>query len=176
MVKLKDMVGIKNNKLTGIKQVDSNKHGQAMWLFICDCGKECIVSAYAVRQGHTKSCGCANFVFNTAQEALASEIFLSRYSDGDITFEQFYKLIQNNCYYCGSKPINKAIYRGRKNLKRAGEYLLYNGLDRINSSLPHNLNNIVSCCYWCNIMKLDHSQEDFLQHIKDIYHYSCKNV
>lgn len=29
-----------------------------MWICLCDCGNECIVSAQNLKSGHTKSCGC----------------------------------------------------------------------------------------------------------------------
>ena len=32
--------------------------GSVLWLFRCDCGKECKSSGSKVRSGHTKSCGC----------------------------------------------------------------------------------------------------------------------
>lgn len=48
-----DITGQKFNRLTAIDYV-----GNQRWLCKCDCGKEKIVDAYALRHGKTKSCGC----------------------------------------------------------------------------------------------------------------------
>lgn len=56
---MKDMVGVKINRLTGIKPSHQDGKGQWHWLFACDCGVKKIVNAVNVRNGQTKSCGCA---------------------------------------------------------------------------------------------------------------------
>jgi len=38
-----------------------------------------------------------------------------------------------------------------------------NGIDRINSNLSYTINNCVSCCKTCNVMKLNFSEREFLQ-------------
>jgi hypothetical protein len=45
-------------KLQFIEEAGKNKHGQKLWRLVCDCGKECVKLAGAVKIGHTKSCGC----------------------------------------------------------------------------------------------------------------------
>ena len=35
-----------------------NKRGVVFWNCICSCGKKCIRAGIAMRNGHTKSCGC----------------------------------------------------------------------------------------------------------------------
>ena len=45
----------------------------------------------------------------------------------------------------------------------------YNGLDRVDSLLPHNKDNVVPCCARCNRMKSDMSFDDFLKRISDIF-------
>ena len=66
---------------------------------------------------------------------------------------EFYKLQQLPCAYCGS-DIDTI------------------GIDRINNNLPYEPNNIIPCCTTCNIMKKDLSREGFLNHIKRIYQYA----
>lgn len=53
-----DLTGRKFARLTVIERAKNNKHGQARWKCICDCGNTTVVSGYALRQGHIKSCGC----------------------------------------------------------------------------------------------------------------------
>lgn len=43
--------------LTAIERV-GNRNGEAMWLCICNCGKETVVKSCNLRYGLTKSCGC----------------------------------------------------------------------------------------------------------------------
>jgi hypothetical protein len=45
-------------KLQFLEDAGENKHRQKLWRLVCDCGKECVKVASAVRNGHTKSCGC----------------------------------------------------------------------------------------------------------------------
>jgi len=42
------------------------------------------------------------------------------------------------------------------------------GLDRVDSSAGYVFANVVSCCVVCNRMKLDHSQEAFIEHCRRI--------
>lgn len=55
---LRQMVGVKCGRLTGLKRVGVASDGKATWLFRCDCGNEVVVSGKDVSSGHTKSCGC----------------------------------------------------------------------------------------------------------------------
>ena len=55
-----DLTGKKFNRLTALKRVENNKHGQAVWLCKCNCGNEIKVVASELKRGHVKSCGCLN--------------------------------------------------------------------------------------------------------------------
>lgn len=55
---MQDLVGRKFHRLTPIQFVERDKHYNSFWLCKCDCGNQTIVSAGALRSGHTKSCGC----------------------------------------------------------------------------------------------------------------------
>jgi len=61
----------------------------------------------------------------------------------DLSKDEFKLFWQKDCSYCGS-PINTI------------------GLDRIDSSIGYQIDNIVSCCYMCNRMKLDHTKEEWI--------------
>lgn len=81
----------------------------------------------------------------------------------NLTEEQFKKLIQGNCKYCNSKPSKK------QTVSYKDEFELINGIDRIDSSKGYTIENCVSCCTHCNVMKLDMSLNDFEEHISKIY-------
>lgn len=53
-----NLIGQRFGKLVVQKYVDTNKHGQSLWLCQCDCGKQKIVSSGNLRTGNTRSCGC----------------------------------------------------------------------------------------------------------------------
>lgn len=44
--------------LTFLRDAGVNKHGKRLWQLKCACGQETVAIATAVRNGHTKSCGC----------------------------------------------------------------------------------------------------------------------
>lgn len=67
----------------------------------------------------------------------------------DLTKEQFCAFWQVPCAYCG------------------GEIETV-GIDRIDSSKGYTVNNVVSCCRICNIMKWDRSREELLQQCRRI--------
>ena len=70
----------------------------------------------------------------------------------ELTDSEFLELVTKSCAYCGHTQE-------------------YNGIDRIDSNKGYTVNNCVPCCSWCNTMKLDHTLEEFLQHITNIYNF-----
>ena len=56
--KLKDLVGMKFNRLTIVERAENNKNGQAMWVCKCECGNYITAFASNIVRGITKSCGC----------------------------------------------------------------------------------------------------------------------
>ena len=57
-MKYKDIVNNKYGKLIVLCYYKNDKYNNALWLCKCDCGNELIVNGYALRSGHTQSCGC----------------------------------------------------------------------------------------------------------------------
>jgi len=53
-----DLTGKKCGRLTVIQREGSNKHKQAIWRCLCECGNETIVVASKLKSGYTQSCGC----------------------------------------------------------------------------------------------------------------------
>lgn len=58
IMKFINLTGQIFERLTVIKCMGKNKHGQSLWLCRCDCGKEKIIDGNSLRKGFTKSCGC----------------------------------------------------------------------------------------------------------------------
>lgn len=171
---LKSLIGQRFEKLLVVKIVENVKQnkedrwGHSMLLCKCDCGEEKLVDADKIPQ----SCGCP-IDPNYAKITSAKNIWRKGYSDGNITFEQFLELSQHNCYYCNICPSNNS--NSFRNRKDASQYaidngdFIYNGLDRINQTLPHNLDNVSPCCWPCNELKGKKSQQEFIEWIEKIY-------
>jgi hypothetical protein len=54
----KDLSGQKFGRLTAVEHIGSDTQHQALWLCICDCGKEHITTGHSLLRGNCKSCGC----------------------------------------------------------------------------------------------------------------------
>lgn len=68
--KAKKLVGQRFGKLVVIERAGSDKHKQAVWKCLCDCGKELFVTSRRLTTGNTKSCGCL-----VAPESLVGQKF-----------------------------------------------------------------------------------------------------
>lgn len=49
-------------RLTVLERVQNDRHGNAVWLCLCECGEVKAIVGAALRNGATKSCGCALYL------------------------------------------------------------------------------------------------------------------
>jgi len=168
-LKIIDIIGQKFNRLTVIR-FDHIKipRGTRMYLCKCDCGKETFVSSHSLRKGGIKSCGCAATDF---EPIIASARMVWRDLYWELTFDEFYNLSQQNCFYCGDEPRNLHTLkhcpkRPQESIDRS--YFYYNGLDRVDNNLSHILNNVVPCCAICNKAKKNRTLNEFNDHIDNL--------
>jgi hypothetical protein len=54
----KSMVGEVFNRWTVVSRAENSRAGQIRYLCRCDCGNEAIVQSAALKDNHSKSCGC----------------------------------------------------------------------------------------------------------------------
>jgi 5-methylcytosine-specific restriction endonuclease McrA len=187
-----NLVGQKFGRLQVIESAGSQVYGsqgkrKSVWLCLCDCGTSKIIAGGALTSGNSKSCGCAQresipisaarrkgkrlgspgeanlaiIVRNTNNGAV------SRGYDMKLTIDDIKNLAKGNCKYCGKSPIE--IYDDDHLID-----IYYNGIDRVNNDLGYTLSNCVTCCKICNQIKLNHAYEDFINQIKCIYEFRCK--
>lgn len=158
------MIGKKFNRLTVLSEAepiklideDGDKITIIMYLCRCDCGTEKVIKGSRIRNGGIKSCGCLSKEVALSKipkmiqkstkydpyKSLAVKVWKKHYDDDGLSFDDFMRLSQSNCYYCDQPPYN--------HLQGKNVIFDYNGLDRIDSNLGHSLENCVPCCIICN--------------------------
>jgi hypothetical protein len=192
-MKKKNLVGQKFGKLTVISEETFTKYNdsRAHWNCLCECGEIITVDTNHLTTGNTKSCGCLKIEvmsepiklrkFTTSNKKFEPNIASARrvwksycYQDKqcNLTFDQWLQISQEPCFYCGITQYNKYNYfllkkDASQEAKDKGSFS-YNGLDRIDSSLPHILNNVVSSCPICNRAKSERTIGEFYQYISEL--------
>lgn len=162
MSALKDVAGMKFNKLTVIKRVGTNPTGNALWLCECDCGNETTVSGQHLRSGNTKSCGClAKFKHGEGSFRKLYKSYVKNASrrshEWNLSEDRFRELTKMECHYCGREPEMIAKAQGGN-----GEYI-YNGVDRVDNSLGYTIDNSITACKYCNQAKHAMSYDNFIE-------------
>jgi hypothetical protein len=67
---------------------------------------------------------------------------------------QFQELIVQPCFYCGHHVINEAI-----------------GIDRLDNQKGYIIDNVVSCCETCNVLKGSQHPQEFIDKMQAIHNY-----
>jgi hypothetical protein len=138
---------------------------EAYWNCKCDCGKSSIVRRTQLIQGKTKSCGHYKITCNIQDsDTPALKEVMKNYKRDDrgleftLNIDEFRTLTSANCHYCNSPPLN-IKKRRNPNLKP----YIFNGLDRKDNSKGYTLENVVTCCKFCNYAKHTSTYEDFIK-------------
>jgi len=176
--KQKDLTGYKSPTSIALRPTDKRKHTYTVWVMQClECGEEFETAAYNITRGKAIH-GCRKWQKAHRSHArrqplpnsqsyvnsIYSHYKVSARGRGipfDLTREEVRILIEQDCHYCGAKPIEKK----QKNLY--GSYA-WNGIDRKDNNLGYAVANCAPCCTQCNFAKLDKSVDDFLDWIKRI--------
>lgn len=176
-----NLIGIRFTKLLVIERAPipktrSKTTRDGFYKCLCDCGNIVILAGGDLqkKKNSTKSCGCLrkHNTFLETRFANAMIVYKS-YKDGNLIFKEFLYLVKQNCYYCNAPPSNKKRYLSSNSKNEIALHenanFIYNGLDRIDNSKPHDKENVVPCCWICNSMKRHYTLNNFLNKIKDIY-------
>jgi len=186
--KIKNLANKRFGRLVVLHYTQSKNH-RSHWWCKCDCGNELEVDANRLNRKLRQSCGCLSLenslinikkahqintiyspTISTARSSWRNYLNMDRQCT--LTFEQWYDVCQKNCHYCGIEPsntFNVFVGKIRASSRAINEgNFCYNGLDRIDSSKHHSIDNIVACCWVCNRAKHNRSVEDFIIHISSI--------
>jgi len=165
-----NLIGKKFNKIK-ITSLSHIKNRRCYWNYVCECGNTGIVSSSDVKR--MESCGCNRRkhydTFLTAKYLHYKNGAKKRGIEFNLSKDFFNEKINEICFYCGKSSSN--IYKN----KTTKETYFYNGIDRIDSKKGYTINNVVSCCSTCNIVKLAMPREEFLKWIEKVYNHSIKN-
>lgn len=132
-----------------------------------NCG--CTVSEGANKRGLQSRGSLVDRVLQVYKNAARYRDFIF-----DIPIDIFNKLILQNCFYCNKPPSNK-FERSIRRKNGITDYLLYNGIDRVNNTKHYTIDNCVTCCKICNLMKQTLTENEFINHIKSIYDFRLKD-
>lgn len=189
MGKRQDLVGKKFGRLTVIEFSHLGKLLNSYWKVRCDCGEEKIVRGTNFTTGSTKSCGC--FHLENAKMSASKRNNLTRLPTGVavsnaiykrylknaekrnkeflISKEQFLKISQQDCHYCGCPPSTTETMGG------ANGSFTYNGIDRKNNDIGYRIENCLPCCSDCNWLKGSADYDMFLDRVSKIAAHRSKN-
>ncbi len=168
-------LGTKLNYITVIGEAEDSRI-----LVRCDCGNEKYIDKGNF--GATKSCGCMKATLQSVNQTLpngqsARNGILYRYKKSaeirglsfELSDEFFYTMLEGNCEYCGCKPATAW-------LRNKTSKTMYNGIDRIDSSVGYKHGNVVSCCKVCNIAKSTMSAGEFIEWAKRVVEHATKKA
>lgn len=117
------------------------------------CSKKCQAAGMRLVAGQA----LRNEVLRGYQRHAAERCLNWNLSDGQVDI-----LFAGDCYWCGQPPAMR-----RERFRNHGAFI-YNGIDRVDNSLPYELGNVVSCCQDCNFMKRDMRAEAFIAKVRAI--------
>lgn len=175
-----DYKGSKVRGFTAINKTGKRENGYAVWLAVCDyCGQRKEFPSYYFKRGHC-SCECDGWKQEYADKIGRKpmpnnqshvNIIYNHYRRGaqerslpfELTKEQVRVLIEQDCHYCGQKPVVRYTAQGC-----AGEYA-WNGIDRVDNQKGYTIENCVPCCKQCNFAKRDCTLDDFVAWIDRVY-------
>lgn len=177
-----DLTGRRFGKLTitSFSHKD-NKYRYNIWNCLCDCGNTVKSSTASLNRKNrpTQSCGCLriemlriNYDFGRLEVSIANinSLFASykksakmRRIDFELSKDEFILMTSRHCFYC-----NKAPSQVHSKKETNGAYL-YNGIDRLDSSIGYLYLNCVSCCKVCNYAKREMEEKEFYEWIEMVY-------
>lgn len=176
-----DILGKKFDRLTVLEFLGV-KNKNSYYKCKCDCGNFCEKLRNNLNLKRTNSCGCHQkehldkINHRLPNGEAAKRMLYKSYKEGakrrgllfELTIEQFEKLTKGNCRYCGIEASNSVIEHKSKLNKYNGDYI-YNGIDRLDSSIGYIFENCDSCCTHCNIAKRSMNEKEFKEWIFRVY-------
>lgn len=162
---IEDIAGERFAELVAIRFDRLDRFGKAMWLVKCDCGREKVINASAMKAGLTTSCGCRKqrlarkgvedisqaYWRKLEKSALQRDLYFS------ITKQQAWNLFVKQNKKCALSGVEITLY------PNWDKYRLQTGsLDRKDSSKGYSIDNIQWVHKRVNFLKRDYSEEELI--------------
>jgi hypothetical protein len=168
-------------KIISFSHRDSSR--RMMFNCECECGGTKVSSIRNLQRGSANSCGCMTsenlskstrgvFGESTRNHIISTYKYNAKIKNLDFTLSdrKIIELFKGDCFYCGeppSKKVDKKYFYG---------FYIYNGIDRMDSSIGYIENNCVSCCESCNYLKNNIPFEEFIEKVSKIYKNMIENM
>lgn len=116
---LENLAGQKFNKLTFVSYIRNDKFGKALWLCRCECGREKVLNASAIKANLTTSCGCNKIksLRKNGYELISWAFFkklkkssLSRDYEFDLTLEYLWELYKKQNGKCAITGVEITLF------------------------------------------------------------------
>jgi hypothetical protein len=170
---LPDYSGRKFGRWSVIEEVkDRPRINGRWWRLKCACGTEKVDTISNIGPGHSLSCGCWKHDAQdhrlmddgqSTRNMIRGLYKISARKRGlawEITDALFDELTKGDCHYCGVPPCTT-----RRKDSRSGSFVVYNGVDRKDSTLGYAEGNVVSCCKTCQYAKRSLPYAEFLSYL-----------
>ena len=183
-MRLINLTGSVFGRLTVLNRGTSYSNGQTAWVCKCVCGKVVTVHASCLttkRRNPTRSCGClsAEMASLRRKKSAGESSFTALYHRYrrsarlrnlcfDLSRDCVRILFESACFYCAAMP-SKSYATSRGRGKKPASAYIYNGIDRMDSSVGYTMLNSVPCCWRCNECKKKYSVDDFLAMVVAVY-------
>lgn len=179
-------------------KTETRKKGVCVWECLCTCGNKIQKRTYDLIHSHEKvtPASCYPCYLKSISEYNRKKnggflphimVLYNSYKHGakkrkldfKLNRQDIKYLVEQPCYYCGQKPVDKIVTNKAKQYNAK-----YNGIDRIDNNKGYikdsdnlfNVDrgcNVVSCCSECNLAKADMTAKEYLKWIEDVY--MCMN-
>ncbi len=173
MAQLRDLTGWRFGQLTVQRRapdrITSGGNAKVCWFCECTCGRTKSIPALSLTVGNTRACGIGRCRYPLSPGEAALHDVVNTYRNAarkrglawELSLEAVTELVRRDCHYCGAPPSRRRKVSGN------GE-LVWNGIDRVDSSLGYVSGNVVPCCRVCNNAKGTLSKAEFVAWIRRV--------
>ena len=140
--------------------ISYNEHRTRIYVIECNNCKHTIIGNANTFKSPCKKCSYKKS--GNLQDLRLQVLYKYKYNaekrnyEFSLTNEEFFFLIEQECYYCGTSP--ETVWKSHR---KEHNTVIYNGIDRKNNDLGYTLENSCSCCKRCNYFKNNISLDDF---------------
>ena len=163
--KVEDIAGKTFGRLTALQFERLDKFGKALWLMRCECGRQKVLNASAVKAGLTVSCGCYKQKVLRRGVGDISQAYWHKLEKGalrrgrlfQITKREMLELFRRQGGRCALSGVQITLF------PNWDQYRLQSAsLDRIDSTIGYTAENVQWVHKRVNFIKRNYSEEELI--------------